>query len=59
MVYYTVSGLFLMYFWCPCMAIDVDVQYNGGLLLDIILLTQCYFYVRIESYDFIVLIGDP
>ena len=30
------------FFWCPCMAINVSVQYNGGLLPDIILLTQCY-----------------
>ena len=36
------SGLFLMFFWCPCMAINVNVRYNGGLLPDIILLTQCY-----------------
>ena len=35
-----VYGLFLMFFWCPCMAINVNVQYNGGLLPDIILLTQ-------------------
>ena len=26
------------------MAINVSVQYNGGLLLDSILLTQCYFH---------------
>ena len=26
------------------MAINVSVQYNGGLLPDIILLTQCYYY---------------
>ena len=32
-----VSGLFLMFFWCPCMAINVNVQYNGGLLPDIIM----------------------
>ena len=33
MVYYIVSGLFVMFFWCPCMAINnVNVQYNGGLL---------------------------
>ena len=25
------------------MAIDASVQYNGGLLTDIILLTQCYY----------------
>ena len=48
MVYYIVSGLFLMFFWCPCMAINVvsSVQYNGGLLPDIMLLTQCYFVAR-------------
>ena len=28
------------------MAINVNVQYNGGLLLDIILLTQCYYLHR-------------
>ena len=34
----------LKVFLCPCMAINVvSVQYNGGLLPDIIiLLTQCY-----------------
>ena len=32
--------LFLMFFWCPYMAINVNVQYNGGFLPDIILLTQ-------------------
>ena len=26
------------------MAINVSVEYNGGLLPDIILLTQCYFH---------------
>ena len=44
MVYYIVSVLFLLFFWYPCMAINVSVQYNGGLLPDIILLTQCYFH---------------
>ena len=39
MVYYVVSVLFLLFFWCPCMAINVvSVQYNGGLFPDIILL---------------------
>ena len=28
--------MFLMFFWCPCMAINVNVQYHGGLLPDII-----------------------
>ena len=44
MVYYVVSVLFLMFFWCPCMAISVNVQYNGGLLPDIILLTQSMLF---------------
>ena len=43
MVFYIVSVLLLLFFWCPCMAINVSVQYIGGLLPDIILLTQCYF----------------
>ena len=41
MYYFVFAGLF---FWCPCMAINVSVQYNGGLLPDIILLTQCYYH---------------
>ena len=46
MVYYIASVLFLLFFWCPCMAINnnVSVQYNGGLLPDMIQLTQCYFH---------------
>ena len=36
--------LFSLFFWCPCLAINVSVQYNGGLLPDIILLTQCYYH---------------
>ena len=36
--------LFLMFFWCPYMAINVNVQYNGGFLPDIVLLTQCYLH---------------
>ena len=44
MVYYIVSGLLLMFFWYPCMAINVNVQYNGGFLPDIILWTQCYLH---------------
>ena len=43
-LYYTASGLFLLFVWCPCMAINVSVQYNGGLLPDIVLLTQCYYH---------------
>ena len=33
-----------VFVWSPCMAINVSVQYNGGLLPDIILLTQCYYH---------------
>ena len=40
MVYYIVNVLFLLFFWCLCVAFNVSVQYNGGLLPDIILLTQ-------------------
>ena len=44
-VLHIVSLSFLLFFWCPCMAIsNVSVQYNGGLLPDIILLIQCYFH---------------
>ena len=39
---YVVSVLFCFFVWCPCMAINVSIQYNGGLLPDIILLTQYY-----------------
>ena len=34
----------LPFCWCPCMTINVRVQYDGGLLPDIILLTQCYYH---------------
>ena len=30
-------------FWCPCMVTYVNVQYNDGLLPDVILLTLCDF----------------
>ena len=33
-----------VFVWCPCMAINVSAQYNGGFLPDIILLTQCYYH---------------
>ena len=36
--------LFLLLVWCPCMAVNVTVQYKSGLLPDIILLTQCYYH---------------
>ena len=34
----------LRFCWCPCMAINVSVQYDGGFLSDIVLLTQCYYH---------------
>ena len=34
-MYYIASVLFLLILWCPCMATNVSVQYNGGLLPDI------------------------
>ena len=42
----TTMFLFVKFFLCPCMAISVSVQYNGGLLPDIMLLTQCYYHHR-------------
>ena len=45
MMYYIVSVLFLLSFWCPYMAINnVSIQYNGRLVPDIILLNQCYLH---------------
>ena len=44
MMYYIVFVFAV--FWCPCKAINVSVQYNGALLPDIILLTQCYYHRR-------------
>ena len=41
MVYYIVLFLLASFhsiFLCPCMAVNVSVQYNGGLLPDIIIL---------------------
>ena len=40
MMYYFVFAVFgekisKRWGWCPCMAINVSVQYNGGLLPDI------------------------
>ena len=32
---YNTMFLFVKVFWCPCMAINVNIQYNGGLLPDI------------------------
>ena len=42
MVYYIVCFVFTV-FLVPCMAINVSVQYNGGLFPNIILFTQSLF----------------
>ena len=44
MMYYIFSVLFLLFVWSSCMAINVSIQYNGGLLPGIILLPQCYYH---------------
>ena len=57
MMYYIVSVLMLV--WCPCMAINVSVQYNGGLVPDIILLTQrCYHREPVKCHE-VVLYSQP
>ena len=44
---YSMALLFIIfmfcYVWWLCMAININVHYNGGLLSDIILLTQGYY----------------
>ena len=40
---YVLHCLLFCYVRCPCMAINVSVQYNEGLLPDITLLAQCYY----------------
>ena len=42
MYYY--SGYMLDYDWWLCMVINISAKYNGGLLPDIILLTQGYYH---------------
>ena len=49
-VHYVVSGLFLLFFWCTCMAINVSVQYISGLLPDTILL--CFIFYFLSLYPF-------
>ena len=36
--------IFLCLAWCSCVAVNVSIQYNGGFLPDIILLTLCYYH---------------
>ena len=52
MVYYIVSGVLLMFSWCPCMAINVSVvlffplpsdQIGEGFLV-------CYFFLSFSSF---------
>ena len=39
-MYYSMLG----YDWWLCMVINISIQYNGGFLPDIILLTQGYYH---------------
>ena len=41
---YIISVLLLLFVSCPCTAINISVQYNDGLLPDILLLTHCYYH---------------
>ena len=41
--YYPLNYVFY-YVWWLCMAINISVEYNGGFLPDIILLTQGYYH---------------
>ena len=36
--------LISLFFWCPCLAIYLSVQYNVGIVPDMILLTQWYYH---------------
>ena len=49
----------LPFCWCPCMAINVSVQYDGGFLPDIILLTQCYYHRGTEEVLYFQLLIPP
>ena len=42
--YYVLQWFCFVFVWCPCMAINVSVQDNGGFLPGIILLTQRYYH---------------
>ena len=41
---YVLQYLLFFYAWWLCMAINISVHHNGGLLPDIILLTQSYYH---------------
>ena len=43
-MYHVLFCFFSLFFWCPFMAINISVQHNGGLLPDIIPLTQYYYH---------------
>ena len=49
-LYYIVPVLLLLAFWCPGMTINISIQYNGGLLPDIMLLAQCYPILCVMGY---------
>ena len=41
---YVLQYLLFCYVWWLCMVMNISVQYNGGPLPDIILLTQGYYH---------------
>ena len=61
MMYYIVSVLCLLLVWCPYKAINVSVQYNGGLLPDIILVDLRFhnrsIYVGVDINIYALLTG--
>ena len=42
-----VQQICFVFVWCPCVAINVSVQHNGGYFPGIILLTQCYYHQEV------------
>ena len=46
---YVLQCFCFVFVWCPCMAINVSVQHNGGFLPDIILLTQSYYHRDVDT----------
>ena len=46
-----------VFVWCPCMAINISVQYNGRFLPDIILLTQGYHHWVFKCHEAVVILA--
>ena len=41
------NGFVFVSVWCPCMAVNVSVQHNGGFFPGIILLAECYYHEEV------------